>query len=397
MSDESFFPKSDWLNSFRLRTAYGANGVQPGATAGAPDLLGGDDESDEGRHHHGIGPAGSRREPAREREPQAGKVVRARDRVRDRPAQPPPPPRLHVLQQEDDERVDQRADRRRPSASPVTSLLQNIGSTQQLGTRVPGECAAGRPAVVRLGRHVQRVAQQQQVARARHRSDDGNAERIIGAGLTHAAAPGLSAEFAVVQGLHVQRHERRRHVIQRSEVQVDTGRFSTGYNFPRDIISIQNGIDLFQRRVRITALFDYRGGGNTSDGTNYFQCTSAPQGVPENRIRRRRSGCRRAPSRRRSARRSTARRSKHDARLLRERSVLEVPRVLGRPLSCRPRLLHMVRGAPGSTLVFGARNLHTWTNFTGVDPEENYGVNGSEGQNEFNTAPRRRTSRSVST
>ena len=56
------------------------------------------------------------------------------------------------------------------------------------------------------------------------------------------------------------------------------------------------------------------------------------------------------------------------------------------------RLLSFVRGQSGSTLVFGARNLHLWTKFTGLDPESNYGVanpgnNNAEGQNEFNTAP----------
>src|SRR5205823_15113084 len=44
-SDESFFPKPAWLNSFRARMAYGASGVQPGRTdglatftAGSPNL-----------------------------------------------------------------------------------------------------------------------------------------------------------------------------------------------------------------------------------------------------------------------------------------------------------------------------------------------------------------------
>ena len=32
MSDESFFPKSDWMSSFRLRATYGTSGVQPGTT-----------------------------------------------------------------------------------------------------------------------------------------------------------------------------------------------------------------------------------------------------------------------------------------------------------------------------------------------------------------------------
>src|SRR5262252_4925330 len=33
LSDESWFPRRDWINSFRFRTAFGASGVQPGATA----------------------------------------------------------------------------------------------------------------------------------------------------------------------------------------------------------------------------------------------------------------------------------------------------------------------------------------------------------------------------
>jgi hypothetical protein len=51
------------------------------------------------------------------------------------------------------------------------------------------------------------------------------------------------------------------------------------------------------------------------------------------------------------------------------------------------RALSMIRAAQGSTIVLGARNLHLWTNFTGLDPESNYGVTGAELQNEFNTAP----------
>ena len=32
LSDESFFPHPEWLNQFRLRSAFGASGVQPGGT-----------------------------------------------------------------------------------------------------------------------------------------------------------------------------------------------------------------------------------------------------------------------------------------------------------------------------------------------------------------------------
>jgi hypothetical protein len=45
-----------------------------------------------------------------------------------------------------------------------------------------------------------------------------------------------------------------------------------------------------------------------------------------------------------------------------------------------------LRSAPGSSVVFGARNLKTWSKFTGVDPEENYGTS-NEVQQDFNTSP----------
>jgi len=39
-----------------------------------------------------------------------------------------------------------------------------------------------------------------------------------------------------------------------------------------------------------------------------------------------------------------------------------------------------------SSFVIGVRNLHTFTKFTGLDPEANAGVNGNETQFEFQTA-----------
>jgi TonB-linked SusC/RagA family outer membrane protein len=38
ISDEDFFPHLSWLNNFRLRSAYGASGVQPGSTAALSSL-----------------------------------------------------------------------------------------------------------------------------------------------------------------------------------------------------------------------------------------------------------------------------------------------------------------------------------------------------------------------
>jgi hypothetical protein len=51
------------------------------------------------------------------------------------------------------------------------------------------------------------------------------------------------------------------------------------------------------------------------------------------------------------------------------------------------RINRFTRAANGSTFVFGLRNIHTWTSFTGVDPEQNYGVNANEIPQDFNTSP----------
>ena len=62
-----------------------------------------------------------------------------------------------------------------------------------------------------------------------------------------------------------------------------------GNGIPRDLFSVQTGFDLFCRRLRINALFDYKGGYSTQDGANNFQCNSPPLSCRERRIHTRRS------------------------------------------------------------------------------------------------------------
>jgi hypothetical protein len=50
------------------------------------------------------------------------------------------------------------------------------------------------------------------------------------------------------------------------------------------------------------------------------------------------------------------------------------------------RVTRLLRAQNGSNIAFSGRNLHLWTKFWGMDPESNYGVNGAEAQNEFQTA-----------
>jgi hypothetical protein len=56
-------------------------------------------------------------------------------------------------------------------------------------------------------------------------------------------------------------------------------------------------------------------------------------------------------------------------------AVLQLPQALNRRL----------RAQNGSSIVLGARNLFTWSSWTGIDPEANYGLSSTETQNEFQT------------
>src|SRR5207249_5965104 len=59
-------------------------------------------------------------------------------------------------------------------------------------------------------------------------------------------------------------------LVQVSEVAVDTAYTYRGQRQPKDIISIQNGIDLLSRKLRVNLLLDHKGGHVLSDGQQSF-------------------------------------------------------------------------------------------------------------------------------
>ncbi len=382
-SDESFFPKFDWLNSFRLRSAYGANGVQPGATAALQTFAAattslskvGTTTATDQSGLLAANPGNANLKPETSAEFEGGFETDLLNR------------RLHL----DYTYYDKRTSNALISvpiaasvASPVTSLLQNVGSTRNWGHELQANAQlVDRPA---FGYDV--------TVSASHNSNKWlqlgidpttGQERIIGSGLTQEQRQGYPLNAQWYRGYHFvdANHDG---VIQRSEVTVDSALFNTGYDFPRDVVSIQNGIDLFHRKIRISALFDYRSGGNTKDGTNGFDCTSAPQGCQEDMDPS-------APLWMQARAVAATLGSLNNGVTTKTTLGYYVSdqfwrwRELSITYTLPPRLMHMVRGGPGSTLVLGARNLHLWTKFTGLDPESNYGVTTGEAQNEFNTAP----------
>ena len=128
---------------------------------------------------------------------------------------------------------------------------------------------------------------------------------------------------------------------------------------PRDIVSITNGFDLFNRKLRITVLTDYKGGYTSYNSTGQFYATNFATWYSENL-----KSTPLSDQARNVAESSAKNPTRRSIGLPRERPVLEAARGLGRVDAAATRRATTIR-ARDAQLVFAARNLHTWTSYTG--------------------------------
>ena len=167
-------------------------------------------------------------------------------------------------------------------------------------------------------------------------------------------------------------------IITPDEVTVSSSYAYYGYSQPRDIVSIQNGIDLFGRMLHLQVLADYRGGATLYNQSTSFYCqnTSSCSDVTL-------KGTSLAEQARLVALRyenpSTAAGYLENGQFWRLREVsatVTLPSTFARSIR-----------AQDASILFAGRNLHTWTKYTGVDPEANYSA--GDVQTDFSTtAPR---------
>jgi TonB-linked SusC/RagA family outer membrane protein len=150
-------------------------------------------------------------------------------------------------------------------------------------------------------------------------------------------------------------------LIELTEIVVgDTTEF-LGYSLPRTEFAVTNGIDFWQRRLRLAAMFDYRGGHKVYNNTERIRCAS----------RNNCSGLINPQSSHLEQARTVA---------VREHPSRTVGGFIEDGDFVRFRELSLAFTAPdawvgrvfrGRSLVvtFAARNLHVWTDYRGVDPE----------------------------
>jgi len=394
ISDESFFPRVPHLDQLRLRYAYGASGVQPGATTtfqtfsastaniGTPGAGTGSDKV--GLIANALGNPDLK--PEKSTESEMGFEARlfgskvnfdftyynkqTQDALVNKPIAP-------------------------SSGAPATSVLTNLASVQNTGLEavVTTTLIDNRRVTWDLtlsGSHGTNTIQKVYGPNGYCSSTITTACDSVGTGTTrNIKGRPVNGRYFVPFSFD---DANKDGIIVPSEVVVGTKRADgtidditpvyMGYSNPRDIVSLSTGLGLFQRRLRVNVLVDYKGGFNLFNSTTQFYCqqTNFCYDVsigPNSNM---------GPSA-----------TLYDqARNVAQRFVAGTKTQIGYLESgqfWRFRELGVTAQLPNSFaqklrsrdvgVTFAARNLHVWTQYKGIDPESGYG-NGDV-QNDFST------------
>jgi hypothetical protein len=149
-----------------------------------------------------------------------------------------------------------------------------------------------------------------------------------------------------------------------------------GYTQPRYTATLSTGLDLLDRRLRLTTLWDYRGGHLHYNNTERIRCTS-------------RQNCNGLmnPNASFEEQAMVAATREHPSRTLdgffQDGDFLKLREVTA--AFSLPNNWAAMMKARSAQLVFTARQLAVWTDYRGVDPETEYNGTASDAPSEFQT------------
>jgi hypothetical protein len=151
-----------------------------------------------------------------------------------------------------------------------------------------------------------------------------------------------------------------------NEVTVDQNVSFTGYSSPRDIVTVSNGFDLFNRMIRINSLFDHKSGGLLVNTNLSFQCTSTPRPCEDI------SSLDSPLERQAGAVAAIGPFTGQSTTTVAYTEPLQYWRFreLSATVSVPQRVTKGWLRAESAALTFAGRNLKTWTKLRGVDVEE---------------------------
>lgn len=373
LSDEDFFPAPRFLNQLRLRAAYGASGVSPGTNDAllffSPRTANINDQGVAGITFNAVGNPALKPERAVEFEAGADlslinerlslEFTGYRKRTRDALIQ-------RIL----------------PGSIGITgSRFENIGSVQNYGFET-----SLRAQVIRRDRFGFDFGINHSINDNKILSLDNNTVTgkpipiIVATQIQHRVGYPLYGYWHT--GITGFQDANGDGFITQNEVTVTDTAVYQGRSLPHVEMSFTPAIDLFHEIVRVTAGFDYKGGFKLLNATERIRCQSRNncRGLsdPTSTLfeQARVAALRDHPSRTQGGYIEKA-----DYTKFRELAVTIAP-----PASWG---LSRVLRADRVSLTFAARNLHTWTDYSGIDPESAYfeGGAGNDIQTDFQTAP----------
>jgi TonB-linked SusC/RagA family outer membrane protein len=349
LSEEPFFPAYNWLNQFRLRASVGASGVQPGPNDAlrtfrvVTTVIDGTDIA--GLQSSALGNPNLK--PERTTEFEGGFDTRLFDRVSFEAT--------YYTKQSTGALINKTI---APSAGTnVTSVLTNLGSVKNAG--LEGLITAQLLNQRWLGWDV-----------TLNGSHNSNKLVKLGEGVT----PIIGNNTQQRPGYPVSGYWKLpftysdangNGIITANEVTVGDTAVFMGYSQPRDEVAITSGFEVLNRKLRLAAQADYKGGSSLDNREQEFLCqqtnscpgTSDPNASLFTQAR--------TVASRFTTPRTTTAGFFENLQYWRIREVSAT-------YTLDDRFAQRYLRAKGGTLTLAIRNLHTFTKFTGIDPEANF-------------------------
>jgi TonB-linked SusC/RagA family outer membrane protein len=358
ISDEDFFPQWTWLNSLRLRTAYGAAGVQPGpndalrtlATA-AVNVKGVDTPT---LTNNALG--NTNLKPERTTELEGGfEMKMLNNRLS-----------LDVTGYQKRTKDALISAVIAPSVGTgATNVLQNLGAVRNRGIEVLTNA---------------QIVDRKSFAFDLTVNGSSNSNKLLDLGGT---PPQIGVSTRVVEGYPLFGwwarpitgwNDKNKDGIltynkdaSLNEVFVGDSAIFRGYTQPRHLITATPGIEILNRKLRVQALFDYRGGYKAYNNTERIRCVS-------------RQNCNGLMNPKSSLQeQAMVVATLNDPSKTLDGFYQDGDFVKLREMSVRwsmPTRVATLMKARNADLVFSGRNLGTWSKYRGIDPENDYTATG---------------------
>jgi TonB-linked SusC/RagA family outer membrane protein len=355
MSEESFFPQLDWLNYFRPRMSYGASGVQPGPNDAArtyATTITNIAAADIGGLRSNL--LGNKAlKPERSSEFETGFDARFFNSRINLEA-------TYYNKLSKDALIDQTL---APSAGTANNTLKaNLGSVKNWGLEALINSQIISRQMVSWDLTVSGSKNTNKLVTLGKDASGKDIPSIIGTTIQQRAGYPLQSYW---QKPYKYADANKDGIITPNEVTVGDTAVWLGYSQPRLELSITNGVELFNHRLRLQALVDHKGGFRVLNSEQQFLCQQSVSckeissvDVPLWRQ------ARAVANRFVPATTQTGYIEKNDFTRIRE--------VTGTYNFSSTFMKKYVR-ASGGSFTFGVRNVALWSDWTGVDPEQNYG------------------------